>query len=266
MLRKDSSSEWVMRDVRATYDNHAHLNTRKPHNVGSQLCLKDLNNLATVFNLQYCGPRMNALGDNESVFLETSALLPYFPSSTTLCQRVTYWRMFDASRNRNDVIMASLDNLLLSLFDFCKLRDDEHGWKQIFSSMELALQLRDKDSTVDTRPYLHFEDTLAEELSAYWTEPSEAIWNSRLPHSGRPVLIADYHSVGKRLGYKFLGVRKTDTTELVTSMRPPTIFYEATVWQAHGEDADPLEASFYKMHLKLQRSQPTFGSIRFHVR
>ena len=130
MIRKDSSSEWIVRDFASVYDHHVVRKDTQDYDVDSQIGVRDFNNLAAFLGFQYCGPRMNALGDNESVFLETSALLPYFPSSTTLCQRTTYWRMYDGSKSKSDVVIASVDNLLLSIFDFCKLVDDEYGWKK----------------------------------------------------------------------------------------------------------------------------------------
>ena len=78
MLRKDSTSEWIVRDFHTTDKRHVLLKDAQMYDVESDISVQDLSNLATFFNLQYCGPRMNALGDKESVFLETASLLPYF--------------------------------------------------------------------------------------------------------------------------------------------------------------------------------------------
>ena len=103
---------------------------------------------------------MNARGDNESVFLETPTLLPYFPSSTTLCQRSTYWKMHDELKSNSDVLIASIDNLLLSLFDFCNIADDDNGWLSICAALQVKLRARDEKTTVIQEPYQHFDDTV----------------------------------------------------------------------------------------------------------
>ena len=152
MLRTDSSAEWVLRSFETIYVKHVRDERHSSYEVESPICVQDLMHLAMFFSLHYCGPRMNALGDSESLFLETSTVLPFFPSSSTLCQRVTYWKMYDESKCKTVVLIASTDNLLLSLFDFVHLKDDEHGWTNICPALEAKFKVRDENTTIVKEP------------------------------------------------------------------------------------------------------------------
>ena len=75
--------------------------------------------------------------------------------------------MYDESRRKADVLIASTDSLLLPLFDFVKLADDDNGWQNICAALEVKLQARDHQTTVVKKPYLHFDDTVSQESFNY---------------------------------------------------------------------------------------------------
>ena len=105
--------------------------------------------------------------------------------------------MYDESRRKADVLIASTDSLLLSLFDFVKLADDDNGWQNICAALEVTFKARDLQTTVENEPYLHFDDTVSQESFEYWSTRDEAVWNARLAGAARPLLLSDYVALAK---------------------------------------------------------------------
>ena len=269
LVRSSPSQEWLCKDFPSWYRNHVESSLCFDTRSAFVLTVDDLDGIDHFLHLSFAGAWLTTLGDC-TTFQCTRRQLPFFPSSTLVRHRVTFWQRSRGTRRGRDLLIGSLDGIILAL---CLLLDvqrfDDPSLCAVTLERALALSFdaafsyarahshQASDSPVAcVDEHRHREDAWSAKVASYLSERSVDVWRSRPPTILRPPLFSDYALLGRQLGYEYVGERLTPDVVDANTI-PASILSSKTVWLPQDKVSEgaastsAVDCSLYALHMQL---------------
>jgi hypothetical protein len=262
MLCPSASYEWSCFSFPDFWYNHCVAERKTEARFSQELSAEDFHAIGDTLALPYGGTFRHCHGDIAN-FASVAADLPHYPFDVQLRLRPTYWK-FKRACGAEDVIPASLDSVLVSsvhCIHGLPQTPDPNVWEKAFRSF--ARIACDDDLG---------RQAVLQSLSDFFQHTTAKAW-SVLPASfARPMLLADYHILAARVGYKYCGVSPQPGV-LQALIIPPTITSSRCVFlpleaqvalEASTEDfwKQAIKSSYLRLHMAWQNRVPTFAKMR----
>ena len=280
MLRRHITAEWELHSWRDVVKK-CHVGSYSAL-LGSGLDAECFQVVASMLGVRYDGPRFDTYGTEDASYIGCGGLIPSFPSTRPAIERATYWKWYHQDSSQ-DVIVASMDkmlNLLLVVFKG-DIANPIRSWVSVLPPVMDMQEKRLYDTNVchpqstvgETMPC----DELSSLVRAFLDVQSATTWVDRGTNVARPWLYDDYAALARAYGGVYVGVRNAAVLtalgddSVVPRRIPKTWWCSNGVWRlpAHekvGIDEEPPleeeEVSFYHLHMRLQRRQPTYKAFR----
>ena len=115
-LRESVQFEWTLQLRRSIIDNHVGSDRDKRFALVTEWTAKELREFASIVGFGYIGCFIQADGVDKTSYQCEATMVPFFPSTSPISQRNSYWRYRQSDKITDVTICSQYDLLYLLLY------------------------------------------------------------------------------------------------------------------------------------------------------